>query len=135
MKDVWLEDPLGERKLLPSELPLSVGGPGAAVVIPGCKPGEVRARIALTTQGLAVTPEAGAGPDALDGVRIALEDRDGRAVIVVSHGGVANIDAPAAVREPRGRRRRRGPHPGRNPRLRAARRRGPPCARQRSGAS
>ena len=94
MKDVWLEDPLGERKLLPSELPLSVGGPGAAVVIPGCKPGELRARIALTTQGLAVTPEAGAGPDALDGVRIALEDREGRAVIVVRHGGVANVTRP-----------------------------------------
>ena len=94
MKDVWLEDPLGERKLLPSELPLSVGGSGAAVVIPGCKPGEVRARISLTTQGLSVTPEAGAGPDALDGVRIALEDREGRAVIVVRHGGVANVTRP-----------------------------------------
>jgi len=94
LKDVWLEDPLGERKLLPSELPLSVGGSGAAVVIPGCKPGEVRARISLTTQGLSVTPEAGAGPDALDGVRIALEDREGRAVIVVRHGGVANVTRP-----------------------------------------
>jgi formylglycine-generating enzyme required for sulfatase activity len=94
LKDVWLEDPLGERKLLPSELPLSVGGPGAAVVIPGCKPGELRARIALTTQGLAVTPEAGAGPDALDGVQIALEDREGRAVIVIRHGGVANVTRP-----------------------------------------
>ena len=94
LKDVWLEDPLGERKLLPSELPLSVGGPGAAVVIPGCKPGEVRARISLTTQGLAVTPEAGAGPDALDGVQVALEDREGRAVIAVRHGGVANVTRP-----------------------------------------
>src|SRR6185503_6691348 len=56
LKDLWLEDPLGERKLLPSDLPLSVGGPGASVVIPGCRPGELRARVALTTQGLAVTP-------------------------------------------------------------------------------
>ena len=68
LKDVWLEDPLGERKLAPSELPLTVGGPGAAVVIPGCRPGEMRARVALAEQGIAVTPEPGAGPDALDGV-------------------------------------------------------------------
>ena len=97
MKDVWLEDPLGERKLLPSELPLTVGGPGAAVVIPGCRPGELRARVALTTQGLAVTPEPGAGSDALDGVSIALEDRDGRATIVVRHGGVANVTRPPVL--------------------------------------
>src|SRR5262245_31389676 len=96
LKDLWLEDPLGERKLQPSELPLSVGGPGAAVVIPGCRPGELRARVAVTTEGLAVTPEPGAGPGALDGVTIALEDRDGRATIVVRHGGVANVTRPPA---------------------------------------
>ena len=92
MKELWLEDPLGERKLQPSELPLTVGGPGAAVVIPGCKPGELRARVAITTHGLAVTPEPSAG--ALDGVSIALEDREGRATIVVRHGGVANVTRP-----------------------------------------
>ena len=74
MKDVWLEDPLGERKLLPAELPLSVGGPGAAVVVPGCKPGELRARVALTESGIAVLPAPGAGSNALDGVSITLED-------------------------------------------------------------
>ena len=94
MKDLWLEDPLGVRKILPSDLPLSVGGPGAAVVIPGCRPGELRARVAVTTQGLAVTPEPGAGPGALDGVAIALEDREGRPTIVVRHGGVANLTRP-----------------------------------------
>ena len=62
MKDIWLEDPLGERELLPSELPLTVGGPGAAVVIPGCRPGEIRARVALGDGRLAVTPEPGARP-------------------------------------------------------------------------
>ena len=94
MKELWLEDPLGERKLLPSELPLTVGGPGAAIVIPGCKPGELRASVALTTQGLSVTPEPGAGADALDGVSIALEDKEGRATIVIHHGGVANVTRP-----------------------------------------
>jgi formylglycine-generating enzyme required for sulfatase activity len=97
LKDVWLEDPLGERKLLPSELPLSVGGPGAAVVIPGARPGELRARIALTTQGLSVTPEPGAGADALAGVEVALEDRDGRATIVVRHGGIPNVTRPPVL--------------------------------------
>jgi formylglycine-generating enzyme required for sulfatase activity len=95
LKDVWLEDPLGARPLLPSELPLTVGGPGAAVVIPGCRPGELRARIALTPDGLVVQPEPGA--PSLDGVRIALEDRDGRATIVVRHGGVANVTVPPVV--------------------------------------
>ncbi|MEX0734103.1 MAG: SUMF1/EgtB/PvdO family nonheme iron enzyme [Steroidobacteraceae bacterium] len=94
LKELWLEDPLGERRLLPSELPLTVGGPGAAVVIPGCKPGELRARVALTTRGLAITPEPGAGAGALDGVSIALEERDGRPTIVVRHGGVANVTRP-----------------------------------------
>jgi formylglycine-generating enzyme required for sulfatase activity len=94
LKEVWLEDPLGERKLRPSELPLSVGGPGAAVVIPGCKPGELRARIALADGRLAVTPEPGAGADALDGVGISLEEREGRATIIVRHGGVANVTRP-----------------------------------------
>jgi formylglycine-generating enzyme required for sulfatase activity len=95
LKDVWLEDPLGKRPLQPSDLPLSVGGPGAGVVIPGCKPGEVRARIVLTTQGLVIEPEPGAA--GLDGVAVALEDREGRATIVVSHGGVANVTVPPVL--------------------------------------
>ncbi len=93
MKELWLDEPLGERRLLPSELPLTVGGPGTAVVIPGCAPGELRARVALTSQGLVVTPVPDAKA-ALDGVSIALEDRDGRPTIVVRHGGVANITRP-----------------------------------------
>ncbi|MDP9136137.1 MAG: PEGA domain-containing protein, partial [Actinomycetota bacterium] len=75
-------------------MPLTVGGPGASVVIPGCKLGEVRARIELTTRGLVVTPEPGAGPDALDGVSIAREDKEDRSTIVVRHGGVANVTRP-----------------------------------------
>jgi formylglycine-generating enzyme required for sulfatase activity len=93
LNDIWLEDPLGERKLLPGELPLTVGGPGAAVVIPGCRPGEIRARVALADGRLAVTPEPGAF-GGLDGVGIDLEERDGRATIVVRHGGVANVTRP-----------------------------------------
>ncbi|MGH8244751.1 MAG: hypothetical protein ACRETY_15535, partial [Steroidobacteraceae bacterium] len=94
MKELWLEEPLGERPLLPSELPLTVGGPGAAIVIPGCAPGELRARVAVTAGSLRVQPEPGLGADALDGVHIALEDRNGRPTIVVQHGGVANVTRP-----------------------------------------
>ncbi len=94
MKELWLDDPLGERPLAPSELPLTVGGPGAAVVIPGCRPGELRARVAVGAGGLAITPEPGAGEDALDGVAITLEEKSGRPTIVVRHGGVANVTRP-----------------------------------------
>jgi formylglycine-generating enzyme required for sulfatase activity len=96
LNDIWLEEPLGGRKLLPGELPLTVGGPGAAVVIPGCRPGEIRARVALADGRLAVMPEPGAA-GGLDGVGIDLEERDGRATIVVRHGGVANVTRPPQV--------------------------------------
>ncbi len=94
MKELWLEDPLGERPLAPSDLPLTIGGPGATVVIPGCAPGELRARAAVGIDGLTVVPQPGTGVDALDGVEITLEDRSGRPTIVVRHGGVANITRP-----------------------------------------
>jgi formylglycine-generating enzyme required for sulfatase activity len=94
LKELWLEDPLGARRVQPGELPLTVGGPGAAVVVPGCRPGEVRARVAWTADGIDVRPEPGAAPDPLDGVAIALEEREGRPTIVVRHGGVANQTRP-----------------------------------------
>ena len=97
MKEIWLEDPLGLRKLPPSELPLTVGGPGAAVVIPGCRPGEIRARVNVSDGRLAVTPEPGAS-EGLDGVDVGLEDRDGRTTIVVRHGGVSNVTRPPQAR-------------------------------------
>ena len=94
LKELWLDEPLGERRVTPEEMPLSVGGPGAAIVVPGCRAGEVRAHVALTDGGLSVRPAAGAGPDPIDGVEIGLESRDDRLVIVVRHGGVANQTRP-----------------------------------------
>ena len=94
MSELWLEDPLGERPLAPSDLPLTIGGPGAAVVIPGCAPGELRARLMLDARGLRVTPEPGAPPSALDGVSISLDEREGRRTIVIRHGGVGNLTRP-----------------------------------------
>ena len=93
-KELWLDDPLGERPIAPSELPLTVGGPGAAVVIPGCRPGELRARVAVGVDGLTIVPQPDAGADALDGVAITLEQRSGRPTIVVRHGGIANVTRP-----------------------------------------
>jgi formylglycine-generating enzyme required for sulfatase activity len=94
LKELWLAEPLGERRVRPEEWPLVVGGPGATIVIPGCRAGEIRARVELTTQGLVVAPESGADANALDGVGIALEERDGRAWVVVRHAGVANQTRP-----------------------------------------
>jgi len=93
LSDLWLSEPLGERPLAPSDLPLTVGGPGAAVVIPGCAPGEICARVNVSGKVLRVTPEAGKQA-ALDGVSFALEERDGRRTIVVRHSGVANVTRP-----------------------------------------
>ncbi len=93
LSELWLAEPLGERLLVPSDLPLTVGGPGAAVVIPGCAPGEIRARVNVSGKELRVTPEAGKQA-ALDGVSFVLEERDGRRTIVVRHSGVANVTRP-----------------------------------------
>ena len=93
LSDLWLVEPLGERPLAPSDLPLTVGGPGAAIVIPGCVPGEIRARVHVVGSELRVSPETGRKA-AMDGVSISLEERDGRRAIVVRHGGIANITRP-----------------------------------------
>ena len=93
MSDLWLVEPLGERPLAPSDLPLTVGGPGAAIVIPGCAAGEIRARVHVVGLELRVSPESGKKA-AMDGVSIVLEERDGRRAIVVRHGGVANVTRP-----------------------------------------
>ncbi|MFZ2508555.1 MAG: SUMF1/EgtB/PvdO family nonheme iron enzyme [Steroidobacteraceae bacterium] len=93
MSDLWLAEPLGERPLSATELPLTVGGPGAAIVIPGCGQGEIRATLTLVDQELRVTTGADE-PAQLDGVSFALEERDGRRTIIVRHGAVANITRP-----------------------------------------
>lgn len=94
MSELWLDDPLGERPLLPSDLPLTVGGPGASIVIPGCAPGELRAKLSLEGATLRVTPEPGVAPSALDGVSFAVEDRGDHHTIVVRHGGITNVTRP-----------------------------------------
>ena len=94
LKELWLDDPLGERPLAPSDLPLTVGGPGAAVVIPACAPGELRARLSIVGGELRVTPEPGLPLSALDGLSFRLDEREGRRTIVIRHDGLANITRP-----------------------------------------
>ncbi len=93
MSSLWLEDPLGVRPLSAADLPLSVGGPGTDIVVPGCAPFELRARVTVEAGGLRVVPEPGA-IDGLAGVGIRLDEESGRQTIVVTHGGVANLTQP-----------------------------------------
>ena len=53
---VRLIEPLGERPLQEADFPLTIGGPGAAVLLPGCVRGEVLARIAWGTGQPSIEP-------------------------------------------------------------------------------
>ena len=80
-----VREPLGERAARPNELPLGVGGEGAAVAVPGIMEGVVAARIGVDEHGLYVeAPEEAAGLAAIDG-RIVRER--GRLV----HGDVLTV--------------------------------------------
>ena len=56
--DLRLRDPLGERRVAPDELPLSLGGEGAAIAVPGVDPGIVLGWIGIDEDGLYVEPPA-----------------------------------------------------------------------------
>ena len=112
MSQLRLVDPLGERPLQPGELPLTVGGPGSAIVLPGSRPGEVVATLGERGGRLFVEP----APDAalrLDGVPlrasgwleagsvldlgvavIRIEAGDDGRSIVVEHEAVRNVTLP-----------------------------------------
>jgi formylglycine-generating enzyme required for sulfatase activity len=63
-----VREPLGERAARPSELPLGVGGEGAAVAVPGIMEGVIAVRIGADEHGLYVeAPEEAAGLAAIDG--------------------------------------------------------------------
>jgi formylglycine-generating enzyme required for sulfatase activity len=80
-----VREPLGERAARPNELPLGVGGEGAAVAVPGIMEGVVAVRIGADEHGLfAEAPEEAAGLAAIDG-RIVRER--GRLV----HGDVITV--------------------------------------------
>lgn len=105
-----LVDPLGERPLTPADFPLSVGGSGADIVLPGLAPGERLARIELdgARPGCVLLTSAAQEPrslgpgDELDlgHGRLACETDAGAITLRVSHGGVANVTQPPLGGEP-----------------------------------
>jgi formylglycine-generating enzyme required for sulfatase activity len=59
--ELRLKDPLGERRVWPHELPLTVGGEGAAIAVPGQPTGVTAASIGVDERGAYVEPVEG-GP-------------------------------------------------------------------------
>lgn len=106
-----LVDPLGERPIAAGEFPLALGGTGNAIVLPGCRPGEVIARVGLEQGRLYV--ESSADGIRLDGsalrgrapladgsvadlgvALLRVELRGAERVLVVEHEAVANVTLP-----------------------------------------
>ena len=80
-----VREPLGERAARPNELPLAVGGEGAAVAVPGIKEGVVAARIGADEHGLYVeAPDEAAGLAAVDGRTVRERGR-------LAHGDVITV--------------------------------------------
>lgn len=109
-----LREPLGERAVGAAEFPLSIGGAGSQVILPG--PGGIQAWLAQHDGQFFVQPASadanvlhnGArisgsawlrSGDVLDvsGGRLKLRLDDGRRVLEVVAGGVDNVTAPPAV--------------------------------------
>ena len=60
MTAVRLIEPLGERPLRDADFPVTVGGRGALILLPGCAPGEVLASIHCAAGRLSLAPAVGA---------------------------------------------------------------------------
>ena len=117
MRHYAIVEPLGSRSLAAGDFPLSIGGPGAAVRVPGLAPGEVAAHIGLTDDGPFLQPAAagrvrsGAAPGAqstwlrdgehfeIGGARLRVDAAGDDWTLVVEHGGGANDTAPPLYEE------------------------------------
>lgn len=118
MSGIRLVDPLGERLLDAGDFPISLGGPGSTVVLPGCAPHEVLAEVAMRDGRFVLAPRQGAtlrmdgrpvdGPvpmseqsvTDLGRALLRLESRDDGPVLVVEHEAVANVTLPPLAEEP-----------------------------------
>lgn len=60
MTVVRLIEPLGERPLHDADFPVTIGGRGAVILLPGCAPGEVLASIHCVAGRLSLVPAAAA---------------------------------------------------------------------------
>ena len=117
MRHYALVEPLGSRSLSASDFPLSIGGAGAAVRVPGLAPGEVAAYVGLADDGpflqLAGTGRvpSSAAPGAesswlrdgarfeIGAARLRVEAAGDDWTIVVEHGGGANDTVPPLSEE------------------------------------
>ena len=110
--ELILRDPLGERALTAADFPVSLGGPGHTVVLPGADPGTL-AWIALHDGQLFLQPvEGSAAPlcngmpvtrptwlrdgDVIDAARgrVRVGARDGTRVLEVEDGSGGNLTVP-----------------------------------------
>jgi formylglycine-generating enzyme required for sulfatase activity len=110
--ELLLRDPLGERALASPDLPVSLGGPGNTVVLPGAAAGTL-AWIALHDGQLYLQPADGSGSVSCNGVpleratwlrdgdvveagraRLRVGSRDGLRTLVVDDGSAGNLTVP-----------------------------------------
>jgi formylglycine-generating enzyme required for sulfatase activity len=113
--ELILRDPLGERPLTTADFPVSVGGPGNTIILPGSD-GATLAWIALHDGQLFLEPVAGTEPPLCNGAplarsswlragdvidiargRLRIGTRDGRALVDVEDGSGGNLTVPPVV--------------------------------------
>ena len=113
--ELILRDPLGERTLSAADFPVSVGGPGHTIVLPGAG-ADTLAWIALHDGQLFLQPAAGSEPPLCNGApvsrptwlnegdvidvargRLRVGARDGRRVLDVEDGSGGNLTVPPAA--------------------------------------
>ncbi|MBP9131315.1 MAG: PEGA domain-containing protein, partial [Steroidobacteraceae bacterium] len=113
--ELILRDPLGERALSAADFPVSVGGPGHTIVLPGAGAGTL-AWLALHDGQLFLQPAAGCEPPLCNGApvsrptwlhegdvidvargRLRVGARDGRRVLDVEDGSGGNLTVPPAA--------------------------------------
>jgi formylglycine-generating enzyme required for sulfatase activity len=110
--ELILRDPLGERPMAAADFPLSVGGPGNTIVLPGSD-GATLAWLALHEGQLYLEPVAGVDPPLCNGAPLARSSwlragdvvdfargrlrvgiRDGRPSVEVEDGSSGNLTVP-----------------------------------------
>ncbi|MDH5271897.1 MAG: SUMF1/EgtB/PvdO family nonheme iron enzyme [Gammaproteobacteria bacterium] len=113
--ELLLRDPLGERALEAADFPVSVGGPGNMIVLPGASAGTL-AWIALHDGQLFLQPAQGCEPPLCNGApvsrptwlhegdvidaargRLRVGARDGRRILEVEDGSGGNLTVPPAA--------------------------------------
>jgi formylglycine-generating enzyme required for sulfatase activity len=103
-----LVEPIGERPIEATDLPLTLGGPGAAVLLPGARPGEVLAQVGVEEGRLVVRgPAIGGGREAIalqaggsiecGPARLSLDAAGDVPRLLVAHAASPNTTRPPVV--------------------------------------